>query len=76
MRVIRYAGVMLAVGLVWAVVGAILRTLGFGQGATVAVGFVLLFFLSPVLMALASGSPSNSATPPDPGIGEVDTPKE
>lgn len=51
MQAIRSVGVMLIAGLLWVVVSALLRSLGFGQGATMVVGFLLLFVLGPVLLA-------------------------
>lgn len=59
MRAIRYVGAMLIAGLLWVVVSALLRSLGLGQGATTIIGFVLLFVLSPLLLAFASGGKSS-----------------
>ncbi len=64
MRVIRIVGVMLVAGLLWLVIGALLKSLGLGIGAIACAGVVILFVLGPVISALASGgkpSPTESA---------------
>ena len=60
MRVIRIVGVMLAAGLLWLVISALLKSMGLGIGAIACVGVVILFVLGPVISALASGGKSNS----------------
>ena len=59
MRVIKYLGVMLVAVLLWVVVGALLKSLGFGNGAFACVGLVILFVLGPLFSSLLSGNKSN-----------------
>jgi hypothetical protein len=65
MRVIKFVGVMLVAGLLWLVLSALLKSMGFGKGATAVVGCGILFILGPLFAALASGgkpNPTDSAT--------------
>jgi hypothetical protein len=70
MRIVKYVGALLVVGLLWAVVSAVLRAMGFGQSAIVVVGFLALFILGPVLFGLASGggtaTTADATTSPSP----------
>lgn len=61
MRVIRYVGVMLIAGLVWAVISALLVTMGFGPTSTKIVGFLVLVLGAPVLFVLAAGTKASPA---------------
>lgn len=49
MRIVRYFGVILVAGLLWAVLSAVLRSMGLEDRTVSIIGFILLFLASPIL---------------------------
>lgn len=70
MRVIRYIGGTLVLGLAWVVLQALLLGAGFSPAGAKATGLVLAFLTSPVWMLLLHGPPAVQAAMDTPDVEE------